>query len=345
MKIHMIKGSTGVSKLLVGESIKNAGNYLPDSRIIVITDTVMEKLYADVFPPGSVITLDTGEKIKTLDTVSALFGQLIEAGADRSSFILGIGGGIVCDITGFVAATFMRGVRFGFVATTLLAQVDASVGGKNGVNFEGYKNMVGVFRQPEFVICDMELLRTLDTAEVRCGMAEIVKHAAIEDARMFAYLEENAQKAIDLDPAVIERLVSDSVVIKSAVVNRDEKESGERRKLNFGHTVGHAIEKTKGLPHGEAVSIGMAVAAKISAERRLLAGEDVKRLTALLDSLGLPTSVDADPGQIAAALGKDKKREKDVIHFVLLNAIGSCVIEEIPVAELNEFVRKVAGFR
>ena len=339
MKTLTIKGSTGISKLLVGESIKNAGKYLPDCRIIIITDTVVEKLYADVFPPGRIITLGTGEKIKTLDTVKSIFGQLIKMGADRSNFILGIGGGIVCDITGFIAATFMRGVRFGFVSTTLLAQVDASVGGKNGVNFEGYKNMVGVFSQPEFVICDMELLQTLDAGEVCCGMAEIVKHAAIADAQMFAYLEQNAQRALNLDPEVIEKLVSDSVVIKSSVVNRDEKESGERRKLNFGHTVGHAIEKIRGIPHGEAVSAGMAVAAAISWKKGLLSGEDVERLTALLGSLGLPTGVDADPDKIVEAFEKDKKREKDGIHFVLLDAIGSCVIEEISIAEIGDFVR------
>jgi len=336
---HTIQGSAGASALLVGESIKNAGNYLPDSRTFIITDTVVANLYADLFPPGRVIALGTGEKIKTLETVASVFGQLIEAGADRSSFILGIGGGIVCDITGFVASTFMRGVRFGFVSTTLLAQVDASVGGKNGVNFAGYKNMVGVFNQPEFVICDMALLASLPAAEVRCGMAEIVKHAAIEDARMFVYLEENAAKAVSLDSAVIEKLVSNSVVIKSAVVNRDEKEQGERRKLNFGHTVGHAIEKTTGIPHGEAVSVGMAVAAAISKKRGLLDARAVMRLTALLHDLGLPTIMDVDPGQVVAALAKDKKREKDVIHYVLLDAIGSCRIEEISIAELNAFVR------
>jgi 3-dehydroquinate synthase len=336
---HTIAGSTGTSELLVGESIQQAGSYLPDDSVFIITDTVVAELYADLFPPGQVISLGTGEKIKTLETVASVFDQLIEAGADRSSFILGIGGGIVCDLTGFIASTFMRGVRFGFVATTLLAQVDASVGGKNGVNFGGYKNMVGVFNQPEFVICDMDLLTSLAPTEVRCGMAEIVKHAAIEDAQMFAYLEANAHRAIDLDPAVIEKLVSDSVLIKAAVVNRDEKEHGERRKLNFGHTVGHAIEKTTGIPHGEAVSVGMAVAAAISAKRGLLSGEDAGRLTALLQQLGLPTIVNADPGQIVAALAKDKKKEKDVIHYVLLDAIGSCRIEEISIAELNASVR------
>lgn len=336
---HTIQGSTGTSALLVGESIQNVGRYLPDSPVFIITDTVVADLYAHLFPPGQVIILGTGEQIKTLETVAMVFEQLIAAGADRASFILGIGGGIVCDITGFIASTFMRGVPFGFVATTLLAQVDASVGGKNGVNLGGYKNMVGVFNQPDFVICDMELLKSLPAAEVRCGMAEIVKHAAIEDAQMFAYLEEHASQAVALDPAVIEKLVSDSVVIKAAVVNRDEKEHGERRKLNFGHTVGHAIEKTTGIPHGEAVSVGMAVAAAISAKRSLLAGEDAVRLTALLAKLGLPTIVDADPGQIVAALAKDKKKEKDVIHYVLLDAIGSCRIEEISISELNASVR------
>jgi 3-dehydroquinate synthase len=326
---HTIKGSTGTSELLVGESIKNVGNYLPDSPLFIITDTVVADLYADLFPPGEVITLGTGEKIKTLDTMAFIFDQLIEAGADRASFILGVGGGIVCDITGFVASTFMRGVRFGFVSTTLLGQVDASVGGKNGVNFGGYKNMVGVFNQPEFVICDMALLTSLPAAEVRSGLAEIVKHAAIEEAAMFTYLEENAERAVNLDAAVIEKLVSDSVVIKAAVVNRDEKEAGERRKLNFGHTAGHAIEKTTGIPHGEAVSVGMVVAAALSEERGLLVADDVGRLTDLLRKLGLPTRVDADVEQIIAALAKDKKREKDVIHFVLLDAIGSCRIEEI----------------
>ena len=339
MKTHTIKGDTGVSRLLVGESIENAGKYLPDDRVIIITDRIVKALYGASFPPGGVITLGTGEKIKTLDTVKSIFGQLIAMGADRSVFILGIGGGIVCDIAGFVASTFMRGVRFGFVATTLLAQVDASVGGKNGVNFEGYKNMVGVFNQPQFVICDMALLKTLEAREVRCGMAEIVKHAAIEDAAMFAYLEKNAQGALNLEPEIIEKLVSSSVVIKSNVVNRDEKEGDERRKLNFGHTVGHAIEKIRGIPHGEAVSVGMVVAAALSLQRGLIGREEVSRLKALLEILGLPVNVDADPEKIAVALSRDKKREKEIIHFVLLDAIGSGVIEKISMKTLNQAVQ------
>jgi 3-dehydroquinate synthase len=237
----------------------------------------------------------------------------------------------------------MRGVHFGFVATTLLAQVDASVGGKNGVNFSGYKNMVGVFNQPEFVICDLDLLKTLPKREVLCGMAEIVKHGAIADADLFAFLEENAQGALELDPVVVERLVYDSVVIKSAVVSRDEKEAGERRKLNFGHTFGHAIEKTSGVPHGEAVSAGMAAAARLSAQKGLLAHAEADRLIALLDRLGLPTRIPAKPESVLDALRKDKKRKGAGIHFVLLADIGRAVIEEIPLAELDRVFEGIAG--
>ena len=182
------------------------------------------------------MTVGAGESAKTLDTAGRLYEELMALSVDRSGFIVAVGGGIVCDVAGFVASTYLRGIRFAFVASTLLAQVDASVGGKNGVNVGGYKNMVGVFNQPEFVICDPHLLGTLPQNEILCGAAEIIKHAAIADSALFGYLEENSHRLFDLDEAVVEKLVYDSVLIKSGVVNRDEKETGERRKLNFGHT-------------------------------------------------------------------------------------------------------------
>ena len=242
MKNINIKGITGDSTIKVGECLENVRNYIPVEKVVIITDSNVRGYYQKDFPPCEVIEIGIGEKIKTLDTVNNIYEKLLLLEADRSCFILGIGGGIVCDIAGFVASTYLRGVRFGFVSTTLLSQVDASVGGKNGVNFQGYKNMVGVFNQPEFVICDMKLLKTLPEKEVLCGLSEIVKHGAIADAELFSYLEKNHEKALGLDTKVIERLVYDSVVLKSTVVNKDEKESGERRKLNFGHTLGHAIE-------------------------------------------------------------------------------------------------------
>jgi 3-dehydroquinate synthase len=263
---------------------------------------------------------------------------LVSLRANRSSFIVGIGGGIVCDIAGFVASTFMRGVRFGFVATTLLAQVDASVGGKNGVNFNGYKNMIGVFNQPEFVICDLDLLKTLSEREILCGFAEIVKHAAIGDADLFAFLEQNHENARALDGQIIERLVLDSVTLKSSIVSRDETERGERRILNFGHTFGHALEKVMGVPHGEAVSMGITIASALSVKRGLLAVEDERRILSLMKHLKLPTRIESEHEQLFDALEKDKKRESNFINFVLLDGIGTAVVEKISLEELKDTI-------
>jgi 3-dehydroquinate synthase len=264
---------------------------------------------------------------------------LLAIEADRSVFIVGIGGGIVCDIAGFVASTYLRGVRFGFVSSTLLAQVDASVGGKNGVNFHGYKNMIGNFNQPEFVICDMKLLKTLPKREVLCGFGEIAKHAFIGDAVMCDYLEENYEKALALDEEIISRLVYDSVVIKSTIVNRDEREKGERKKLNFGHTFGHAIEKTTDvLLHGEAISVGMVVASHLSANKGLLSKQDVQRIETLLDKLELPITLDMDRKKMIDAIRRDKKRQGEKIDFVLLDGIGNAVLEKISIKELESIV-------
>ncbi|MFO8083521.1 MAG: 3-dehydroquinate synthase [Desulfobacterales bacterium] len=341
MKVFKIKGSTGESTIYTGEKLKNVFRYIPVEKTIIITDSNVAALYHRDFPPCPVITIGVGEKIKTLDTVREIYGKLVELEAQRSCFILGIGGGIVCDITGFVASTYLRGVGFGFVSTTLLSQVDASVGGKNGVNFEGYKNMVGVFNQPEFVICDMELLKTLAENELINGFGEIVKHAAIGDSKMFSYLETHFDQALALKTDVIEKLVYDSIVIKAGVVNRDEKEAGERRKLNFGHTFGHAIEKTQVTSHGKAISVGMVVAAALSVNRGLLSPEKATRITNLLEKLKLPVRCDLDTSNVLDALKKDKKREGDLIHFILLEDIGKAVIQKISIEELQNLLQNI----
>ncbi|OQY55650.1 MAG: 3-dehydroquinate synthase [Desulfobacteraceae bacterium 4572_88] len=337
MKTLEIQGGTGHSSILVGERFENLAQHVPSESAIIITDSNVSRHYRDAFPPWEVIEIGTGETIKTLETVHDIYARLVDIEADRSAFIVGIGGGIVCDIAGFVASTYMRGVRFGFVSSTLLSQVDASVGGKNGVNFQGYKNMVGIFNQPEFVICDLELLKTLPEKEIRCGFGEIVKHALIGDAEMFHYLESDYAKAIALDTEAIEKLVWNSVVIKSSVVNQDEREKGERRKLNFGHTFGHAIEKTSSaLLHGEAISAGMVAAAELSEKKGLLRAEETGRIRALLENLRLPTRIEGDRKKIADALRKDKKKEKDRINFVLLHSIGKAIVEEISIKELEK---------
>ena len=340
MKIVNIKTAAADSVIMIGGRLQNLAKHLPVKTPIIVTDTNVHNFWGRHFPPGPVITIATGEKIKTIDTVRYIYEQLLTLGADRSSFIVGIGGGIVCDIAGFVASTYMRGVRFGFVSSTLLAQVDASVGGKNGINFGGYKNIVGVFNQPEFVICDLDLLKTVPRSEILSGFAEIIKHGAIADKDLFAFLEENCSQALALDREVVEKLVYDSVIIKSSIVNRDEKEKGERRKLNFGHTFGHAIEKIARVRHGEAVSAGMVLASELGVKRGGLPVEDSVRIADLLARFGLPIRLQFDGQKVIEAIRMDKKREGDLIHFVLLSEIGHAHIEEIAIPELEELVKK-----
>jgi 3-dehydroquinate synthase len=332
-----IQGSSKDSTIIVGESFGNVKKYLPPSRVIIITDNNVYDYYHEVFPDGNIIRIDTGEGIKNIDTVNYIIDELVKIEADRGVFILGIGGGIVCDIAGFVASIYMRGVSFGFISTTLLSQVDASVGGKNGINFKGYKNIVGVFNQPAFVICDPEMLKTLPEDELLNGCAEIIKHGAIADKKLFEYLERNYEGIFSLDRETLEKIVYDSIVIKSGVVNRDEKEKGERRKLNFGHTIGHAVEKVTGASHGKAVSLGMVAAAGLSESRGLLSSGEKQRIIQLLKNMKLPVEMHADKEKVLDAMKRDKKREGENIHFVLLDGIGKAVIKEISLNELEEY--------
>ncbi len=337
MRSLKIKGSSNTSTIYVGESYKNAEKYLPTSNVVIIADSNVYDLYHEFFPKFKTIKVDTNEKMKSLETVNYIINELVEMEADRSFFLLGIGGGILCDITGFVASIYMRGISFGFISTTLLSQVDASVGGKNGVNFKGYKNIVGVFNQPDFVICDPEILKSLSQEELLNGCAEVIKHGAIADTELFEYLEKNYKAVIDMNSDALERIVYDSVVIKSGVVNKDEKEKGERRKLNFGHTVGHAIEKVTGVSHGKAVSLGMAAAVNFSESKGLLSAEDKNRIIELLKNMNLPVEMDTDKDKVLDAMKRDKKREGDKIHFVLLDGIGNAVIENVTISKLEEY--------
>ena len=339
MKLVNIKNHPRDSVIMIGEKLDNLGKYIPVKTPVIITDTNVRECWGKHFPQGDVISIGTGEKIKTFDTVRYVYEQLLKLEADRSSFIVGIGGGIVCDIAGFVASTYMRGVRFGFVSSTLLSQVDASVGGKNGFNFGGYKNIVGIFNQPEFVICDLNLLKTVPQKEILSGFAEIIKHGAIADKNLFIYLEENRDRALALELPVIEKLVHDSVIIKSNIVNQDEKEKGERRKLNFGHTFGHAIEKITRVRHGEAVSAGMVLASELAVKKEALAQKDSKRIADLLDSYKLPVRLKFDGNEVLETVRMDKKREGDLIYFVLLSEIGNAYVEKIAIQELEALVR------
>ena len=334
MKLHTFTPASGkTSCIRIGESIENSKEYVPRETTVVITDKKVRKLYGHLFPEAPVIEIGMGEGNKNLETMQYVYERLMEEKADRSAYILGIGGGIVCDIAGFAASTYMRGVRFGFAATTLLAQVDASVGGKNGVNVGGFKNMAGTINQPEFVICDPAVLKTLNHDDVLCGMAEIVKHGAILDDQLFEYIEKEYDKALNFEAVAVERMVYDSVIIKSMVVEKDEREKGERKKLNYGHTFGHALEKELGIPHGKAVGLGMVAAAHLSVKLGFLTNNAYDRIVRLLELLGLPVRIGADPEKLMRIMEKDKKKTGKSIQFVLLGNIGEAFIHPLALNE------------
>lgn len=333
-----IEGLYGKSTVIIGETLENVGNYIPNSNVFIITDENVKAYHGEKFPKHPTYCVEPGEGSKSLEVAGELYRWLLEMDADRNSFILGIGGGVVCDLAGFVASTFMRGVDFGFVATSLLAQVDASVGGKNGVNLNGYKNIVGTFTQPKFVICDINLLSTLPQDEYLNGFAEIVKHTLIADAEIFNFIEQNIDELKTFNPTILDRLVTHSVKIKAAIVQSDEREKGERKKLNLGHTWGHAVEKETGLSHGKSVSIGLEFAARFSVAKGLLENRDYMRLMNILRDLELPICIKVNPTRIFETLTKDKKKTVDSIDFIFMKGIGEVVIEKITLKEIQNFI-------
>ena len=340
-EIHMekitIQGKSGASRILVGESLPALSRYIPATGVFIITDTNVAGHYHSEFPDFPVYIVEPGEQSKDFVLMTKIWHWLLDHGADRSSFIVGIGGGVVCDLAGFVASTFMRGISFGFVATSLLAQVDASVGGKNGVNLDGYKNIIGTFTQPEFVICDISMLKTLPDDEFRNGMAEVIKHALIKDADKFIFLKKNRNAILNREREAINHIVNQSVWIKAAVVQADELERGERRLLNFGHTWGHAVEKENKIPHGQAVSIGMAFAAGLSKQQGYLKETDYNDILLLLHEYGLPLNTELDKNQVFDTLLRDKKKEKDKMNFVLLKNIGEAFVKEMDTNMIKDF--------
>jgi 3-dehydroquinate synthase len=338
LKKHEIQTASGSCQILVGESIQNLDTYLKSRKNIVITDPNVSHFHGEKFSDYDCFEIGLGEANKNLKTVQSIYNKFLELELDRSSFVIGIGGGIVCDVAGFAASTYMRGIEFGFVPSSLLAQVDASIGGKNGVNFLGYKNIVGVFRQPQFVICDTGLLRTLPKRELLCGLAEAVKHAVIRSPALFDFLEQEWLSLLCLQKEALERVIDDSVVIKSWIVQADAFDQGERRKLNFGHTLGHAIEKEGRLSHGEAVCIGMVAASRISTAKGMLSKEEANHIEALLKNMKLPTEISSKKELLLDAVKKDKKRHGETIHFVLLREIGKAEVVQISYGELEEHI-------
>ena len=325
------------SRVVVGDVGVELERLLPDRRVVVVSDTNLDRYYPSLIGRYDHILIGQGETSKTLLTLDTIYRRLIELGVDRSTFILAIGGGIVTDVAGFAASTYMRGVEFGFISTTLLGQVDASVGGKNGVNVDGYKNMVGSFTQPRFVICDVDMLRTLPEREFRTGLAEVIKSAVIADKELFERLEGADFGTLAEDKALLREIVYRAISVKASIVERDERETGDRRKLNLGHTLAHAIEKSSSrMNHGEAVAVGLKLIAEAAVRSGRLSAGDGERIVGLLQRAGFALEPPVDMRTLLKAVSRDKKSEGDEIYIVWPTSIGRCEVEKMP---LDEFRR------
>jgi len=286
-----------------------------------------------------IVTIPAGERFKNLNTVRRVYERLLDHRLDRTGIVIGLGGGVVGDLAGFVAATYLRGVDFVQVPTSLLAQVDASVGGKVGVDLPRGKNLVGAFYQPKTVVIDTATLSTLPAREFRSGLAEVIKHGIILDRNYFSFVEAELPSIKRLDPDALARVVEGSCRIKAQVVERDERESGLRAILNFGHTVGHSLESVTGYReyrHGEAVSIGMVTATITSEKMGLLDRQATERVAAILRAAGLPTKPKGDIGSAALfeTMKLDKKVARGQLRFVLVEDIGSAFVSDRVTAEI-----------
>ncbi|HTE23225.1 3-dehydroquinate synthase [Flavitalea sp.] len=304
------------------------------TQAVLITDENVFSAHRKKFTGWKYIIVPAGEQFKVQSTVNSIIERLIGFNADRKTFIVGIGGGVITDLTGFVASTYMRGLRFGFLPTTILSMVDASIGGKNGIDVGLYKNLVGIIRQPSFLLYDVSLLKSLPHTEWVSGFAEIIKHSCIKDLRLFKELEQHRLSFYKRDLPALKKLIRRNAVIKSDVVKADEFETGERKLLNFGHTLGHAIENMYKLSHGKAIAVGMTVASELS--ETLTGFRETERVVKVLSQYGLPTYMEYDKVKAFNVLRMDKKKDADKMNFVLLKKIGKAVVHPIPLIELEK---------
>jgi 3-dehydroquinate synthase len=322
--------------LLAAEAL--AAPSLRGRQVLLVSNETVAALHAERLRwlwRGREVALEVlpdGEAHKTLDTAARLFSALARLGAQRDAAVLALGGGVISDLAGFAASLWMRGIDFVAFPTTLLAQVDAAIGGKTAVNLPEGKNLVGTFHPPRAVLCDLETLATLPEREYRAGLAEVVKYAAIRDAEFFAWLEGSAEALLARDPAALLEAVRRSVAHKAEIVTRDEREQGERALLNFGHTFGHALEAAGGyreLLHGEAVAVGMRWAARLSERLGLAPGADTLRLERLLARLGLGLAAPAHPPAVLSEyLRLDKKARSGRLRFILWRGVGRAFVAE-----------------
>ena len=329
------------AKLIDCASIEEIPSLLhSERRVIVIIDHKVKELYGHHFPFEQ-ITVEASEKNKSLQMVGQIAARLMDLEADRDTFLLVVGGGILTDLGGFVASSYFRGVRCGYVPTTLLAQVDASLGGKNGVNLDGYKNILGVIRQPEFTVICPAFLKTLPAQEINEGLAELLKTFILFNSESYKGLVNSLMKSKSGASDTISQIapyISEAARHKTQVTARDLYEKGERKLLNLGHTFAHAIEKECGISHGEAVAAGIVLAAKLSVKLSVTGKATAEKIENDFRLLGLRTSSPVSAITLAAAIKRDKKRSGDNITFILIEKIGKCVAYPLPVNSIEEYL-------
>jgi 3-dehydroquinate synthase len=354
-KIRVELGERSYDISIGGNILKEIGNILKSfdlsPKIAIVSNPTVYPLYgkrvSDSLKRAKfdviTVTIPDGEKYKDLVWVQHIYDELLKAKVERWSALIALGGGVIGDITGFVASTYMRGIAYIQVPTTLLAQVDSSVGGKTGVNHKLGKNMIGTFYQPRLVWIDVDTLKTLPRRELLAGLAEVIKYGVIWDKELFNFLEVNRDKILNLDRDALIHIIKRSCEIKAAVVSKDERESGLRAILNYGHTIGHAIETAteyKRYLHGEAVAIGMHLEAKLSNMLKFIDKKDVLRIEALIDSYGLPSEApaDLDIKHLLSSMELDKKAVAGELRFILPEKIGKVRIHK---GVLEKAIREV----
>ena len=351
-RVNVRLGDKGYDILIGCGLLDQAGKHLKDcgfnGKLVIISNPVVQKLYGEALRERlsadgfqvTILSVADGEEQKSLDVAGRLYAELSDCYAERTTPILALGGGVIGDLSGFVAATYMRGVPLVQIPTTLLAQVDSSIGGKVAVNHGKLKNEIGAFYQPRLVIADTATLKTLPAEEFANGMAEIIKSAVIKDSEFFAFIENNLGKIKALDDTALEEIVFRSASIKANVVIQDELDTGLRNILNFGHTTGHAIETVSdfGVEHGHAIAIGMMVAAGIAEKLGFFDNNGLVRLKSLLGSAGLPTKMPGlDSDKIIQAMKHDKKITGGKVRFVLPKAIGEVFLtDEVDLSLIEE---------
>ncbi|MCX6335263.1 MAG: 3-dehydroquinate synthase [Bacteroidia bacterium] len=339
MKKIIINTPESLSAILIGARWEAVAKLLPKYSVAILTDSNLFKIYGDRFPGFPVLKIRAGEESKQFGMIEKLSGELLKMHIDRTGFILAIGGGVVCDVAGFLASVYLRGIRCGYVSTSLLSQVDASTGGKTGVNLGEVKNVIGTFRQPEFVICDTTMLRTLPDDEYLSGVGELIKTGLIGDKTIIDTLENNYPAIIKRDRELLADLVFRSVRFKASVVAKDEKESGLRRILNFGHTFGHAVELHEGVKHGFAVAAGIELATLFSYSKGLIKKNDCDRIKGLLRKYNFTGEFRMPVQKVRELISHDKKKAGNEIHFVFLKGIGKPIVARIPLNEIVSFYR------